>query len=420
MPLEGRFTPPGDKSISHRLVLMSLAAEGEMLVRGLSDCDDVASSLAAFRSLGGRAEAEAEGMLRIRGLGGRWAPPEALELPCDNSGTTIRLLMGLLAGRPGRYILDGDQSLRRRPMERVAEPLRLMGARIETVGGRPPVTVTGRALSGITYSMTSASAQLKSAVLLAGLSAAGKTTVTEPAASRDHTERLIDYFGGPIEVDGLTASVTPGTMSLRRFFETPADPSAAAFFLAAAAFIPRSRVAAENILLSKARTGFLRVLDRMGAKVSLTMTGDTPEPTGDVTVQYDGELEGTEVAAEEIPSLIDEIPVLALAATQARGRTVFRKVDELRVKETDRLMNIRHQLGALGARVGVDGDDLIVEGPTSFIIPESLDSGSDHRLAMTLALALKAAKAHVPIVGWESISVSYPSFYDHLNDMWRD
>jgi 3-phosphoshikimate 1-carboxyvinyltransferase len=305
-------------------------------------------------------------------------------------------------------------------MERVAEPLRLMGAKVETLGGKPPVTIYGQPLTGATHILKDASAQLKSAILFAGLSAKGETKVTEPAASRDHTERLIDYFGGHIEVEGLTTKISPSELTLCRLFDTPADPSSAAFFLVSAAFIPHSRVTAKNLLLSKARTGFLRVLDRMGAKVSLTMTGDTPEPTGDVTVQYDGELAGTEVMSEEIPSLIDEIPILALAATQAKGVTLFHNVDELRIKETDRLMNIRHQLGALGARVNVTGDDLYIEGPTSFIIPENLDSGADHRLAMTLSLALKAAKAHIPILGWESISVSYPSFHDHLTKMWQD
>ncbi|MDR2367123.1 MAG: 3-phosphoshikimate 1-carboxyvinyltransferase [Deltaproteobacteria bacterium] len=424
MPFEGQFTPPGDKSMSHRLILMSLISKGEMLIDGLSDCEDVKTSLAIFRSLGGKAEPEGEA-LRVHGMEGKWAPPAGIELACDNSGTTIRLLMGILAGRPGRYVLDGDVQLRRRPMERVAEPLRLMGAEIETVQGKPPVTIVGKDLTGIDYRMSTASAQLKSAILLAGLAARGNTTVTEPHATRDHTERLIDYFGGKIDVEGLTMTVAPKTLSLSSRFSTPGDPSSSAFFLAAAAMVPGSRVTARNLLLSRGRSGFLRVLDRMGAKVSLTMVGDKPEPTGDVTVSYDGPLKATEILAAEIPSLIDEVPILALAATQAQGLTVFRQVDELRVKETDRLMAIRHQLGALGARVNSSGDDLAIEGPTSFILPDSLDSGSDHRLAMTLSIALKAAGAagatatQVPILGRESIAISYPSFDDHLAALWK-
>jgi 3-phosphoshikimate 1-carboxyvinyltransferase len=423
MPLTGRFTPPGDKSVSHRLVLLAILAKGEMLVKGLSDCDDVASSLRCYRALGGKAVQEQEG-LRITGLDRAFpAMPKAgeLELDCGNSGTTMRLLAGILAGVPGRYVLTGDAQLSRRPMERVAEPLRLMGARVGTVVGKPPVTVEGGKVAPIEHVLKDASAQVKGAVLMAGLSAAegGPTTVVEKAPTRAHTERLIDYFGGRVAVEGPRISVWPGTLTLPSDFMAPSDPSSAAFFLTGAAFIRGSRVTAANILLSPARTGFLRVLDRMGAAVSITMTSDTPEPIGEATVEHAGPLHGTEIAPEEVPSLIDEVPALALAATQAVGRTVFRKVDELRIKETDRLMSIRHQLGALGARVKVEGDDLVVEGPTSFIIPESLDSGSDHRLAMTLSLALVAAKAKIPIHGAESVSISYPGFERQMEALCR-
>ncbi|MDR1546137.1 MAG: 3-phosphoshikimate 1-carboxyvinyltransferase [Deltaproteobacteria bacterium] len=419
MPFLGQFAPPGDKSISHRLVLMSLLAEGRMHVAGLSVCEDVNASLDIFRALGGSASPEADG-LSVVGLGGRWRGPDNLVLDCRNSGTTFRLLMGLLASRPGRFVLDGDSQLRRRPMERVAEPLRLMGASVETQNGKPPVSVVGQALTGIVHQLTDASAQLKGALLLAGLSAAGRTVVVEPAKTRDHTERLINHWGGQVAVDGLRLTLTPGPLTLPPFFAAPGDPSSAAFFLAAAAMIPGSRVTAVNVLLSHGRTGFLRVLDRMGAKVSMTLTSDTPEPVGEVAVAYDGPLSAVEVSASEVPSLIDEIPILALAATQAQGVTIFRQVDELRIKETDRLMSIRHQLGALGARAAVEGDDLIVEGPTSFILPDSLDSGHDHRLAMTLTMALKAAKASIPVLGRESIPVSYPNFDQHLSELWQD
>ncbi|MDR1080153.1 MAG: 3-phosphoshikimate 1-carboxyvinyltransferase [Deltaproteobacteria bacterium] len=423
MPLRGRFTPPGDKSVSHRLVLLALLAKGEMLVRGLSDCDDVASSLRCFRALGGKAVEEQDG-IRITGLDRAFPPmPESgeIDLDCANSGTTMRLLAGILAGAPGRYVLTGDAQLTRRPMERVAEPLRLMGARVTTVAGKPPVTVEGGNVVSTEYHLKDASAQVKGAVLMAGLSASdgGATKVVEKAATRAHTERLIDFFKGRVQVDGLKISVWPGTLELSESFLSPSDPSSAAFFLAGAAIIPGSRVTAENILLSPGRTGFLRVLDRMGANVSITLSSDTPEPVGEATVEYSGVLKGVEIAPEEVPSMIDEVPVLALAATQAEGRTVFRKVDELRIKETDRLMSIRHQLGALGARIRVEGDDLVVEGPTSFIIPETLDSGSDHRLAMTLSMALQAARASIPIIGSESISISYPGFHAQLEALCR-
>jgi 3-phosphoshikimate 1-carboxyvinyltransferase len=400
-----------------------------MLVEGLSDCDDVRSSLAVFGALGGRAVPAGNGDLLITGLGGEWDPPDNLLLPCDNSGTTMRLLTGILAGKPGRYVLDGDAQLRRRPMERVAVPLRKMGARITTTDGRPPVTVEGAPLTGVSVRMSHASAQLKSAILLAGLSAEGETVVAEPAPSRDHTERMIAHFRGDVETSGLTVAVRPSKLILSDRFRVPADPSSAAFFLTAAAFLPGSRVTAESVLVSETRTGFLRVLGRMGARVEISGRGDRPmaeasfrhgEPMGDVTVGFDGVLSGTEIPAGEIASLIDEIPVLALAATQARGRTVFHNVGELRVKETDRLGSIVAQLGALGADAAAQNDDLVINGPTRLSVPEGLDSGADHRLAMTLSLALKTAGGRAPIAGRESISVSYPNFDEHLESLWRD
>ncbi|MDR2442055.1 MAG: 3-phosphoshikimate 1-carboxyvinyltransferase [Deltaproteobacteria bacterium] len=417
MPLIGSFTPPGDKSISHRLILMSILAEGEMLISGLSNCEDVKSSLGAFRTLGGLTSLQVDGLV-IKGLNREVRTNEQIDIDCGNSGTTMRLLTGILAGLSGSFRLDGDRQLRARPMQRVADPLIQMGAKVETDNGRPPVTIFGSKLSGVTCRINDASAQLKSAVLLAGLSASSPTTIVLSSSSRDHTERLIRYWGGRLASDGLTLTVQPGLLKLPRRFLTPGDPSSAAFFLVAASIISGSRVTAKNLLLSHGRTGFLRVLDRMGAKVSLTMESDTPEPTGEVTVTYNGPLHATEIQPDEVPSLIDEIPILALAATLAEGVTIFRKVDELRLKETDRLMSIRHQLGAMGARVRIEGDDLLVEGPTSFILPTQLDSGHDHRLAMTLVMALKAANAKVPIAGLESIPISYPDFQNHLDSLW--
>jgi 3-phosphoshikimate 1-carboxyvinyltransferase len=328
--------------------------------------------------------------------------------------------MGILAGRPGSYVLDGDEQLRRRPMERVADPLRRMGAEVKTVNGKPPVTIKGGELKSIDYTCVAASAQLKSAVLLATLSAKGPSAVTEPCLTRDHTERLINFWGGSISHSGLKISLSPGILKMTNTFECPGDPSSAAFFLSAAAFNEGSSVTAENILMSQLRTGFLRVLDRMGAKVSLSLSSDTPEPAGGVKIEYDGPLMATEITSEETPSLIDEIPILALAATQAVGRTIFRQVDELRIKETDRLASISSQLTAMGAKIVVEGDDLIVDGPTVLKAPNQLDSSGDHRLAMTLAIALKTAKAETKILGDKSIPISYPEFNSHLAQLWRD
>ncbi len=415
MPLKGAFTPPGDKSVSHRIVLTAIVAEGEVNVSGLSDCEDVKSSLAVFKALGGEASGRGSAW-RIKGLGGKIKSSDApLELDCGNSGTTMRLLSGILASIPGQYILDGDSQLRRRPMERVADPLRRMGGILETKGGKPPVHITGAALHGLSYTNNEGSAQLKSAIIFAALSAQGESHIFEPIPTRDHTERMLAAFGAKVYMhDAHNIEIQPGLPALPHSFHTLADPSAAAFFLAGAAMIPGSSVTAENILLSQGRIGYLKVLDRMGAFIDINMEQEKPEPGGTVTVEYKGRLKATEVGPEEVPSIIDEVPILALAAARAEGVSVFRQVRELRVKETDRLTAIKHQLGALGVKVWVENDDLFVEGADSFIMPESLDSGHDHRMAMGLHIALLAAGKELPIIGDESIAISYPAFMDDL------
>ncbi len=416
MSLRGEFTPPGDKSVSHRVTLLPILADGEMSVTGLSNCDDVKSSLAIFRTLGGEARGGGS-QWTIKGLGGRLrpGPEEMVELDCGNSGTTMRLLGGLLSGLPGRFLLDGDHQLRRRPMERLADPLRQMGAHIETSDGHAPLRLSGGELRGIEYVNNEGSAQLKGAIILATLSASGPSRIIEPIPTRDHTERLVTLCGGKVVDHGSCLEVFPGRLTLPPTFAVPGDPSAAAFFLVGAAVIPDSRVTARDVLLSGGRIGFLKVLDRMGASIAINLEREKPEPNGHVTVEYAGPLTATEVTREEVPSLIDEIPILALAAALAEGTTVFRQVRELRVKETDRLTAIKHQLGALGVRVWVENDDLFVDGPAHLVLPENLDSGHDHRLAMTLYLALAAArKGTVPILGDESIPISYPSFREDL------
>jgi len=410
MPLRGEFTPPGDKSISHRLILMSIAAEGEMTVKGLGDGDDVKTSLRLFRTLGGEARGPYD-RLTLRGLGGRVKtdPARPVELDCGNSGTTARLLAGLATGLPGTYIFDGDAQLRRRPMERLAEPLRRMGGRVETSDGRLPLSVTGGLpLHGIEYLNKAGSAQLKSAIILATLGADSPSLIIEPAPTRDHTERLVNAWGGQAIQTAAGLEVRPGRLTLPPEATTPADPSSAAFFLTAAALEPGSRVTALSLLLSPGRTGFLRVLERLGAEVSLSQEQETPEPVGRVTVAYKGPLRATEVT--DIPSLVDEVPILALASAFAEGTTVFRGLGELRLKETDRLAAIHRQLGALGVQVRVEGDDLFITGPAALTWPEALDSGHDHRLAMTLLLARHMAGRRTPVLGEESISISYPGF----------
>ena len=410
MPLCGEFTPPGDKSISHRLILMSIAAEGEMTVTGLGDGDDVKTSLKLFQTLGGETKGP-ENRLTLKGLGGRVRtdPARPTELDCGNSGTTARLLAGLAAGFPGTYIFDGDAQLRMRPMERLAEPLRRMGGSVETTDGRLPLRVVGgRPLHGIEYVNQAGSAQLKSAVILATLAAESPSLIIEPVPTRDHTERLVRAWGGRITQTEAGLEIRPGRLTLPPEAAVPADPSSAAFFLAAAALEPGGRVTARSMLISPGRTGFLRVLERLGAEVSTVIEQEEPEPMGRVTVAYKGPLRATEVI--DIPSLVDEVPILALAAAAAQGTTVFRGLGELRFKETDRLAAIHRQLEALGVQARVEGDDLFITGPATLTMPEALDSGRDHRLAMTLLLARHMAGSRTPVLGEESISISYPGF----------
>jgi 3-phosphoshikimate 1-carboxyvinyltransferase len=333
---------------------------------------------------------------------------------CQNSGTTLRLLMGIVAGVLGVYSLDGDESLRRRPMERVAEPLRLMGAKVETTAGKPPVRITGGGLKGITYTPPVASAQLKSAVMLAAVQAEGVTMVTEPAVSRDHTERLLAQCQADISRQDGAWRIKPSRLILPDSLSVPGDISSAAFFLCAAAILPGSEVTAKDVLLNPTRTQFLEVLKRMGAQVEVDLQSKRPEPRGDVRVRHNLGLKACEIMAQEIPLLVDEVPILALVASQARGTTVFRQVGELRVKESDRLAAIVSQLGSMGARARIDGDDLAVTGPTALAAPQELESFGDHRMAMMLRLAGIIAGGQPQINGEGCVSVSYPGFHHTL------
>ncbi len=416
MSLRGTFKPPGDKSISHRLALMSLLAEGRMELTNFSPCADVGSSLEAVETLGVRVGREGEKVV-ITGAGGEIAP--RAEIDCGNSGTTMRLLMGLLAGRAGRYVLDGDESLRRRPMERVAEPLRRMGAQVACREGKAPVEIEGRALTGLDCRLPVASAQLKSALLLAGLQAEGRTRVREPNPSRDHTERLVRLFGGRIETEAGAIAVERSKLRLPESFAVPGDASSAAFFLTAAALVPGSEVTAEGVLLNPTRIGFLAVLRRLGVEVEVEVQGETPEPWGRIRVRHTPGLRGGRIEAEEVPLLVDEVPILALAASQAEGETVFEGVAELRLKESDRLAAIAGQLGRLGARITTETDRLVIQGPTPLTVPAGLDSLGDHRIAMTLRLALLLAGGECPIEGEDCAAVSYPGFHEELRRLSR-
>ncbi|MDH4148679.1 MAG: 3-phosphoshikimate 1-carboxyvinyltransferase, partial [Acidimicrobiia bacterium] len=382
-PLQGRLRMPGDKSVSHRALLLSALADGTSLIRGLSDGEDVAGTRAALEALGVVVETHPDdaATLRVAGRGGALSEAEGV-LDVGNSGTGMRLLAGVLAGQPFLSVLCGDRYLHRRPMERIAVPLRLMGASIDgRDGGRlPPLVVRGGSLRGIDYELPVASAQVKSAVLLAGLAADGETVVREPAPTRVHTEEMLAACGADIETD-RSAGVVRVRPSLLQPHEwrVPGDPSQAAFFVCAAAAIPGSDLTIEGVYLGPARAGFLEVLARMGADLDIDVAQGTVRVRG-------AELRGTDIAPEEVPGLVDEVPALAVAALLARGTTRVLGAGELRVKESDRLATTASELGRLGGDLRVDGDALVVSGGRP-LRGATVSSHGDHRIAMACAAA---------------------------------
>lgn len=418
-PLSGAVRVPGDKSISHRSVLFSAMAEGTSHVSGVLDSADVRSSIGAVRALGAEVnlEKQPDGSLAgdIRGWGGLGPSQPEGAIDCGNSGTTVRLLMGVLAPWDITVELTGDDSLRRRPMRRIAAPLELMGARFAPEGATTlPLSITGtRGLAAISYDSPVASAQLKTAILLAGIFTLGTTSVHEPAPSRNHTELMLPGFGVDVEAAPGEASVAGGQSLHACDVDVPGDPSSAAFMACAAALRPDSAIDIENVSLNEARIGFARVLERMGADITLKPTGSAgEEPCGTISVSYVEHLRSCEVAGREIASLVDEIPVLALVAAHAEGTTVFHEVGELRVKETDRLAAILEGLSKLGVRAWAEGDDLHIEGKLGLVVPEGLvfDSLGDHRLAMTWSLVGFTGAHPVSIRDFEAVRVSYPGF----------
>lgn len=421
-PLRGSIRVPGDKSLSHRAVLFAAMAEGTSRLEGVLDSADVRATIGAVQALGAscvlalQPDGSWAGSVTGWGAGGPVSPEGPVD--CGNSGTTARLLMGVLAGWPVRVTLVGDESLSRRPMRRVTGPLSAMGAHFETTdAGTLPVSITGaEELRPYSYASPVASAQVKTAVILAGLRARGGVRVTEPAASRDHTERMLPAFGIALKVDAAAHAVTLCGPQVPQACDVsvPADPSSGAFMVAAALLVPASEVVLTGVSLNPTRTGFLEVLRRMGAPVSVSDATDLgAEPVGTITVRHTDRLSATTVTAEETPSLVDEVPVLALVASQARGTTRFEGIGELRVKESDRLAAVHEGLAALGVSVRSGGDWLEVDGPAQ-LRGATLDSLGDHRLAMCWALAGLVSADGVEVVRFDAIDVSYPSFVDDL------
>jgi len=405
--LRGRVRVPGDKSISHRAALIGALARGDTVIHHFLRADDCLHTVSCLRALGVGIEDEGSRLI-VRGMGPRWRAPMT-PLDAGNSGTTMRLLAGILAGQPFQTELTGDASLRTRPMDRIVEPLSRMGARIVASGdGRfPPLRITGGSLRGITYTLPVASAQVKSAVLLAGLLAEGPTTVVEPTPTRDHTERMLAAFGAPIRRDGDRVSVTAAALQGHEV-RICGDISSAAFLLAAAAAMPGSELTVEHVGLNPTRTGFLDVLRALGAEVDVRQTGeDAGEPVGAVTVRGQ-RLRGVRIGGSLIPRVIDELPVLCVIATAAEGETVISDAAELRVKESDRIAVIARGLRALGGEVEERPDGLTVYG--SRLHGGRVGSAGDHRIAMAFAVAGLLAGGPVTVEGAESIKVSFPEF----------
>lgn len=415
-PLNCELEVPGDKSISHRAVMLASLADGACVIRGFLPGEDCLSTKEAFAKLGVRIERPTNTTLIIHGTGGRFNAPEAA-IDCGNSGTTMRLISGLLAAQPFQTRLIGDASLSKRPMKRIIDPLSLMGARITAEGEkeRPPLLVEGGALRGIDYISPVASAQIKSAILLAGLFASGTTSVTEPHLSRDHTERMFEYFGIPLKREGLKVTIQGGARPQSRDFRVPGDVSSAAFWLVAAAAQPGARLRVNRVGLNPSRTGLLGTLARMGARVREFEHSNVGEPFG--TIEIEGTtLKATRIAGKEIPNVIDELPILSVAAALAEGTTVISDAAELRVKETDRLAAIASHLKAMGVAVVERPDGLEITGGQP-LRGARLDSLGDHRIAMAFAIAGLFAEGETVITGTDCVNTSYPGFYDVLRQV---
>jgi 3-phosphoshikimate 1-carboxyvinyltransferase len=407
----GRFRLAGDKSLSHRLAILGGLAHGQTRLTNFSSAADCSSTLACLSALGVEVRRDG-GTVTIDGHGPEaWTAPVG-RLDCGNSGSTLRILAGALAGRPFRSTLTGDASLCRRPVERVAAPLRAMGARAEGVGGKPPLTLDGGSLRPITWDSPVASAQVKTAVLLAGLDAEGITTVREPAPSRDHTERLLPAFGVPVERSGLSVSLRGRARLEAINLAVPGDVSSAAFLIVAALILPDSEVRLDGVSLNPGRIGFVEVLRAMGACIEITTDSAEPEPAGSI-VARSSRLRGVDVPAATVPGLIDEIPALAVAAARAEGRFTVSGAAELRVKESDRIAALAEGLSRMGAVVEERPDGLAIEGGSP-LHGAAVRAHDDHRIAMALAIAGLAASGTTRVDGAEAASVSFPEFYDVL------
>ena len=413
--LKGEVTVPGDKSISHRAVMFGSISEGKTEITNFLNGADCLSTIDCFRRLGIEIETLPERIvIHGRGLHGLKKPTHILDV--GNSGTTTRLLCGILSGQPFESILDGDDSIRTRPMKRIITPLSQMGAEITSLNGNgcAPLCIRGTRLKSITYTSPVASAQVKSAILLAGLYADGETSVIEPALSRNHSELMLNYFGAEVTTHNTTITIQPDPVLIGQKVNVPGDISSAAYFIAAALMVPGSEILIKNVGINPTRDGILRVCQAMGADITLeNCSSGNGEPTADLLVRYTPNLKATVIGGELIPTLIDELPMIAILACFADGTTIIKDAEELKVKESNRIDLVARNLSAMGAKVIATDDGLIIEGghPLHGTV---IETKYDHRIAISYAVAALAADGLTQINHAECVNISYPAFYQHL------
>lgn len=413
--LHGAVTVPGDKSISHRAVMFGALASGDTHITGFLMGEDCLSTISCFRQMGVKIDvSDNEVVVHGAGMHGLQEPSELLYT--GNSGTTTRLLCGILAGQPFRSVLSGDASIQKRPMGRIIKPLREMGANIDGKDGNLcPLTVSGSALHGITYTLPVASAQLKSAILLAGLFAEGETTVIEPAPSRDHTERMLRGLGVDVRTDGNVITLTPPEQLTAVDVAVPGDISSAAYFLVAGCIVPNSEITIRNVGINPTRTGILDVLRDMGADIELVNCTDDVEPVCDIIVRS-SRLHGTRIGGDIIPRLIDELPVIAVAAAFAEGETVICDAQELKVKESNRIAAMVSELSKTGCDITETEDGMVIRGGKP-LHGAQFACYADHRVAMSMAVCALACKGDSVLEDPDCVAISYPTFFDALHGL---
>jgi 3-phosphoshikimate 1-carboxyvinyltransferase len=411
---KGEFTPPPDKSISHRAVILSSISKGKSTVRNVLRAKDTESTVNAFRSLGIEIDDDGDSLvIHGKGLYGLSEPSQIID--CGNSGTTIRLLSGVLSGNNFFSVLTGDSSLRKRPMARIIEPLSQMGADIKARDSNryPPISIVGKKLTPIKYTLQVASAQVKSCLLLAGLYADGVTEIAEPAKSRDHSEKMLSALGADIKADDLTITVSGGELTPATI-EVPGDFSSAAFFIVAALRIPDAEITIRGVGINASRTGLLNVLKHMGAEIELSnMRHVSGEPVADIYCRGKSTLKAFKIAGESIPLLIDEFPILCIAAASAEGVSTIRGAEELRLKESDRIKSMTSELRKMGVEVEEYPDGLDIKG-TANLKGALLESYGDHRIAMSLAIAALNAEGSTIINGVSCVDISFPGFFESI------